>query len=98
MPGKTEGPAPRNANSVTGRPHRRGRWLAPRHLRSSSVVRGAGFAEPEGRAPERRGLVAGDTAEASAKLARMTEGSRSSCTAAKACAVRSHDQGAWVWR
>jgi len=20
------------------------------------------------------------------------------CTAAKACAVRSHDQGAWVWR
>ena len=35
---------------------------------------------------------------ASAKLARMSEGFFLSCTAAKACAVRSHDQGAWVWR
>ena len=35
---------------------------------------------------------------ASAKLVCMSEGLFSSCTAAKACAVRSHDQGAWVWR
>jgi hypothetical protein len=28
----------------------------------------------------------------------MSEGFFFSCTAAKVCAVRSHDQGAWVWR
>jgi hypothetical protein len=33
-----------------------------------------------------------------AKLDRMSEGFLFSCTVAIACAVRSHDQGAWVWR
>jgi hypothetical protein len=34
----------------------------------------------------------------SAKLARMSDGFFLSCTGAMTCAVRSHDQGAWVWR
>jgi hypothetical protein len=59
---------------------------------------GAGFATSEVTPLQRRGLAAGDRSLASAKLVRMSEGFFISCTAAKACAVRSHDQGAWVWR
>jgi hypothetical protein len=57
-----------------------------------------GFAKPEVTALQRRRLRAGDAPIPWAKLDRMSEGFFPSCTAAKACAVRSHDQGAWVWR
>jgi hypothetical protein len=56
------------------------------------------FAKAEVDPLQRRRLGAGFGPTPWAKLGRMFEGFFPSCTAAKACAVRSHDQGAWVWR
>jgi hypothetical protein len=69
-------------------------------LVDASARRGprAGFAKTEVTPLQRRRLRAGGAPIPWAKLDRMSEGFFSSCTAAKACAVRSHDQGAWVWR
>jgi len=57
-----------------------------------------GFASGQAMPLQRRGLAPGGATMASAKLVRMSKGFFSSCSGAKACAVRSHDQGAWVWR
>jgi hypothetical protein len=71
---------------------------ARRHIRPRRTRDVRAFARFEVTSRQRRGPAAGERSMASAKLVRMSEGFFSSCTAAKACAVRSHDQGAWVWR